>query len=272
MTVDCSNKKAAVKLIGRADNCPSDGWCDTFKADGSSYRVSNLRLKVGSCLTLSTDELQAGPPKGWKAKTVGCGGSSARSKLLRPASCPGDRWCTDFEEGGNSYQAYDLSLKAGTCLSVTPGVLLTDPPKDWKTMTVGCSDTRAAVRLVGRNGACLDEWCHWVSGDGSAYEFISLPVAGVCFPGFEDSNGKGVIWPDAWSRCDDVRRIPEYETTSNLERVGKINGFEVANVRPTVWRVNRIVNRHESCAASGYYQYVSYPHDGTSSFACVTKQ
>jgi len=159
------------------------------------------------------------------------------------------------------------TLVAGTCLSVSPGELLTGPPEGWKSKEVDCAEPRAAVRLVVA-GDCPGNSSCWAlpSAEGDPLLFTPLPAEGVCYPTYTESSGKSRGIPEVWSPCGDFRR-PQWpwglpEDADNNAISGK---------RLTQSRIEKLVSDSVDCEA-GQFHPDQATFDGKSYFACATIQ
>jgi len=163
------------------------------------------------------------------------------------------------------------TLVEGTCLSVSPGELKTDPPKDWKTMQVGCATRRAAVRLVNPDNCTDDSGCAGLpGGTNPPLMFVPLPAEGVCFPAYEIGNtGVGTGWVKEWSPCDDFRRPPFVDSDATKERIAGEHGVSVGDLQPSKWKIDRLTVGASSC---GQYYFDNVVFDGQTYVACATMQ
>ncbi|MCL2803532.1 MAG: protein kinase [Micrococcales bacterium] len=161
------------------------------------------------------------------------------------------------------------TLREGTCLSVSPGELQSDPPKDWKTMEVGCATRRAAVRLVSLANCPEDSNCSSISS-GTTLWFVPLPAEGVCFPAFEIGNtGSGSGWVRDWSPCDNFHRPWFADDAETKQRIAGEHGVSVDDLRPTKWKIDKLAANTYDCE-SWYWENVVF--DGTAYVVCASMQ
>jgi len=164
-------------------------------------------------------------------------------------------------------------LQVGTCLTVSPGELLTDRPDNWKTMTADCGSTAAAVRIVGVDSECPDNTgCLSFAAGTSTYQFNSFPVEGVCAPGFGfGADGEGSAWLQAWSPCGDYRRPPGVDSPESMQQAASLWGVSVGELWPAKWRIDKFVNDPDYCDPGQLY-WSGIIFDGRQYSVCCTQQ
>ncbi|MDR2379194.1 MAG: hypothetical protein LBD70_07210 [Bifidobacteriaceae bacterium] len=163
-----------------------------------------------------------------------------------------------------------LPLEVGVCLAVSPGELLAEPPEGWKAMTVGCANSSAAVKLIGTDGECPDDYGCWdlVSGE-TTYQLAALPVEGVCFPAFTDGETrKG--WPSSWSPCGDFKRPAELDSAESRQSLADKFGVAVTDLTPVTMRVDKITDDADECA-SDQRAWTDIHLNGTAYVLCVVE-